>query len=191
MKTLNDLFLDEVADMYDAEHRITKALPKLIKAATCTELQEALRHHLEETEGHITKLEQVFEAFDEKARAKKCKATVGILEEGDELVSENKGSPTINAAIISAGQKVEHYEIASYGTLHAWALLLGNKEAANLIEEILDQEKAADKKLGELSDEKNREAMGDSEDEDSGKSPASRIRAGTQARAPRRSSALN
>src|SRR5450755_4392894 len=145
MKTLKDLFLDELKDMYDAEHRIIKALPKLAKAATCEKLKAAFLAHLEETKGHVTKLEQVFQSFGETAKAKKCEATVGLLKEGDEIASENKGEPTINAALISAGQKVEHYEIASYGCLHEWADLLGNKEAANLIEEILDQEKAAKK----------------------------------------------
>jgi ferritin-like metal-binding protein YciE len=159
MKTLKNLFLDELADMYDSEHRIIKALPKLIKAATCHELQEALQHHLEETEGHVTKIERVFATFDEKPKAKKCPAMTGILEEGDELVSENKKSTTINAAIISAGQKVEHYEIASYGTLHAWARLLDNEDAARLLQEILDQEKAADQTLNNLSVSKNQEAL--------------------------------
>jgi ferritin-like metal-binding protein YciE len=151
MKTLKDLFLDELADMYDAEHRIIKALPKLAKAATCENLKAAFLSHLKETEGQVTKLEKVFQAFGEKPKAKKCKATVGLLEEGDEIASNNKGEPTINAALISAGQKVEHYEIASYGCLHEWAGLLGNSKAASLIEEILDQEKAADKKLMELA----------------------------------------
>jgi ferritin-like metal-binding protein YciE len=159
MKTLKDLFLDELADMYDAENRIVKALPKLAKAATCDDLRAALESHLEETKGHVTKVERVFAAFDEKARGKKCAATVGLLEEGDEIVSDNKDEPTINAAIISAGQKVEHYEIASYGTLHAWAKLLGNTEAASLLEEILAEEKAADEKLNELAAEKNQEAL--------------------------------
>src|ERR1700733_8032659 len=145
MNTLKHLFLDELADMYDSENRITKALPKLIKAATCHELQRALENHLKETEGHVNKLERVFAAFDEKPRAKKCPAMVGLLDEGDEIVSENKKSPTINAAIISAAQKVEHYEIASYGTLREWANLLGNPDAARIIEEILDEEKNADK----------------------------------------------
>jgi ferritin-like metal-binding protein YciE len=180
-RTLRDLFLDELADMYDAEHRITKALPKMAKAVTCDNLREALLTHLKETEGQISKLEQVFEAFGEKAKAKKCKATVGLLEEGDEIVSDNKGTPTINAAVISAGQKVEHYEIASYGTLKEWAKLLGNQPAADLIEEILDQEKNADKTLGELAPEKNQEALGetaetDSADEDSEKIPARQTR---------------
>jgi ferritin-like metal-binding protein YciE len=159
MKTLKTLFLNELADMYDAEHRIIKALPKMIKTATCEKLQEALQHHLEETEGQVTQLDRVFAAFDEKPKAKKCPAMVGILSEGDDIASENKNTPAINAAIISACQKVEHYEIASYGTLRAWALLLGNEEAANLIEEILDQEKDADNTLNELAPAKNKEAL--------------------------------
>jgi ferritin-like metal-binding protein YciE len=126
MTNLKDLFLDEVADMYDAEKRIVKALPKMAKAATCDKLKEAFESHLKETEGHVTKLEQVFEAFGQKAKGKTCKATVGLLEEGDEIASDFKGSPVINAALISAGQKVEHYEIASYGCLHEWAQKLGN-----------------------------------------------------------------
>jgi ferritin-like metal-binding protein YciE len=163
--TLRDLFLDELADMYDAEHRISKALPKLAKAATSEELKTAFLTHLEETKGQITKLEQVFAAFDEKAKGKKCKATVGLLEEGDEIASDNKGEPTINAALISAGQKVEHYEIASYGCLHEWAQLLGNSKAVDLIEEILDQEKNADKKLGGLAAKLNQEALGEETEE--------------------------
>jgi len=159
MKALKNLFLNELADMYDSEHRITKALPKLIDAATCEKLQQALRHHLEETEGHVAQIEKVFAAFDEKPKAKKCPAMVGILDEGDRIVTENKKSPAINAAIISAGQKVEHYEIASYGTLRAWAELLGNEDAAILIEEILDQEKEADHVLNELAVAKNKETL--------------------------------
>jgi ferritin-like metal-binding protein YciE len=151
MKTLKDLFLAELADMYDAEHRIIKALPKLAKAATCPNLKAAFLAHLEETKGQVTKLEKVFQSFGKTAKAKKCEATVGLLKEGDEIAADNKGESTINAALISAGQKVEHYEIASYGCLHEWAGLLGNKEAAYLIEKILDEEKAANKKLMELA----------------------------------------
>jgi ferritin-like metal-binding protein YciE len=163
---LRNLFLDELADMYDAEHRITKALPKLAKAAQCDDLKQAFLSHLAETEGQISKIEQVFAAFDEKPKAKKCKATVGLLEEGDEIASENKGEITINAALVSAGQKVEHYEIASYGCLHAWATALGNTEAADLIQEILDEEKAANDKLNELSKKYNEESLGTDESED-------------------------
>jgi ferritin-like metal-binding protein YciE len=156
---LKDLFLDELADMYDAENRIVKALPKMAKAVTDDDLKAAILNHLEETKGHIEKVKQVFVAFDEKAKGKECKATVGLLEEGDEIASDNKGEPTINAAIISACQKVEHYEIASYGTLIQWAKLLDNDDAVNLLEEILDEEKAANDTLTDLAEEKNHEAL--------------------------------
>jgi len=151
MKTLKELFLDELADMYDAEHRLIKALPKMAKAATSDDLKGAFQSHLKETEGHVKKLERVFQAFGEKAKGKKCEATVGLLEEGDEIAAEFKGSPAINAALISAAQKVEHYEIASYGCLHEWAGLLGNEQAGGLLEEILAEEKAADEKLTDLA----------------------------------------
>ena len=151
MKALKDLFMDELADMYDAERRIVKALPKMAKAVTCPDLREAIQSHLKETEGHVKKLEEVFQSFDEKAKGQTCEATVGLLEEGDEIAKEFKGSPALNAALISAAQKVEHYEIASYGCLHEWAGLLGNTEAADLLEEILDEEKAANEKLTQLA----------------------------------------
>ncbi len=166
MANLKDLFLGELSDVYDAEHRIAKALPKMADAATDPDLKEALTKHLEETKGHIEKVSQVFTAFDEKAKRQECKATVGLLAEGDELASENKGEPTINAAIIAACQKVEHYEIASYGTLIEWANLLGNEDAAGLLEEILGEEEAADDKLSELANESNEQALGDEDDED-------------------------
>jgi ferritin-like metal-binding protein YciE len=167
MKTLKDLFLDELADMFDAEQRIVKALPKLAKAATCDDLKEAIQAHLKETEGHVTKLEQVFQCFDKKAKGKTCEATKGLLEEGDEIAAEFKGSQAINAALISAAQKVEHYEIASYGCLHEWAGLLGNKKAAALLEAILEEEKSADEKLTKLARAaSNDEAMDGSDAED-------------------------
>lgn len=168
-KTLKDLFLSELADIYDAEHRIVRALPKMVKAATCTHLQAALQKHLKETQGQITKLDQVFKSIGEKAKGKKCEATVGLLEEGDEIAAEFKGSPAINAALISAGQKVEHYEIASYGCLHEWAGLLGHTKAAGLLEEILNQEKAADEALTELAVSRNNEEARVSQQGDSGK----------------------
>jgi len=161
MKTLKTLFLDELADMYDAEHRITKALPKMAKAATCTRLQAAFLKHLQETEGQISKLERVFASIGEKAKGKKCEATVGLLKEGDEIAAEFKNSPAINAALIAAGQKVEHYEIASYGCLHEWAGLLGYDVAANLLNDILAQEKGANDKLTELAESGNNEKARD------------------------------
>jgi ferritin-like metal-binding protein YciE len=176
MKTLKVLFLDELADMYDAERRIVKALPKLAKAATCDKLKKAILAHLKETEGHVTKVEQIFQSFDEKARGKTCEATVGLLKEGDEIAADFKGSPAINAALISAAQKVEHYEMASYGCLHEWAGLLENEKAAGLLQEILEQEKAANETLTELARaNSNEEALsgsdGDGSEEAENKGP--------------------
>ena len=168
MKTLKNLFLDELADMYDAEQRIVKALPKMAKAATCDDLKGAIQAHLKETEGHVTKLEQVFASFDQKAKGKTCEATVGLLKEGDEIAAEFKGSPAINAALISAAQKVEHYEMASYGCLHEWAGLLGNEEAAGLLKGILGEEKAANETLTKLARaSSNEEALGESDEKQS------------------------
>ena len=163
MKALKRLFLNELADMYDSERRITQALPKLIKAATCKKLQKALRHHLAEAESHVRQIERVFAAFDAIPSARKCPAMVGLLEEGDQIVRENKKSPAINAAIISAAQKIEYYEIASYGTLRAWAGMLDNEKAANLLQKILDQEKETDHVLKDLAFSKYNEALKDVE----------------------------
>jgi ferritin-like metal-binding protein YciE len=165
MKTLENLFLDSLADMYYAENQLTKALPKMAKAATHEGLRTAFETHLIETEGHVQKLEQVFEAFGEKPKNKKCPAILGIIKEAEEIASENKKSPTINAALIFAGQKAEHYEIASYGGLRDWSKLLGNEDAANILDEILDEEKAADAKLSELAEEYCNEAAKSSDAE--------------------------
>jgi len=164
MNTLKILFLDELADIYDAEQRLVRALPKLAKAATCNHLKQVLEAHLKETQGHVTTLEKVFKAFGEKAAGKKCEATVGLLEESDEIAADFKGSPAINAALICAAQKVEHYEIASYGCLHEWAGVLGNPKSAALLKGILDEEKAADQALTELARSRsNAEALGGSD----------------------------
>lgn len=161
MKTLKDLFMDELADIYDAERRLVKALPKMAKAATSEDLKGAILSHLEETKGHVTKVEAVFECFGEKAKGKTCEATKGLIEEGDEIAADFKGSPAINAALISAAQKVEHYEVASYGCLHEWAGLLGNPDAASLLDEILEEEKAANESLTTLARaSSNDEALG-------------------------------
>lgn len=168
MKTLDDLFLDELADRYDAERRLVQALPKMAKTATCTNLQTLILSHLKETESHVKKLEKVFKSFGEKAKAKKCEATIGLLKEGSEIAADFKGSPALNAALISVAQKVEHYEIASYGCLREWAALLGNGEAAGLLQEILVQEKAANHSLSELARFKsNDEAEGECASADS------------------------
>jgi ferritin-like metal-binding protein YciE len=179
MKTLKDLFLAQVGDMYDAERRIVKALPKLAKASTCEKLKAALLAHLKETEGHVTKLEQVFESLNQKAKGRTCKTTVALLEEGGDIAVEFKGSPALNAALISAAQKVEHHEIAAYGALHEWAELLGNSRAAGLLEKILGEEKAANATLTKLAlDGSDKKALGecgcneDSENECSDRQPA-------------------
>ena len=152
MKTLEDLFLDSLADIYYAENQLTKALPKMAKAATCDKLKKAILAHLKETEGHVKKVESVFELLGKKPKSKKCPAILGIIKEANEIASENKKSPTINAALIFAAQKAEHYEIASYGGLREWARQLENEEAADLLDEILDEEKAADNKLTALAE---------------------------------------
>ena len=153
MKTLETLFLDELADVYDAENRLTRALGKMAKAATHEKLRDAFELHQSETEGHVKKLQKVFKAFGKTAKAKKCEAIVGLLKEGDEIASDNKNEPTLNAALISAAQKVEHYEIASYGCLREWAEQLGSEDAVAILGEILDEEKTADQKLTELARE--------------------------------------
>lgn len=158
MKTLENLFLDSLADMYYAEQQLVDALPTMAEAATDEDLRTAFETHLSETEGHVQKLEQVFEQFGTKAHAKKCPAIIGILKEADEIASENKKSPTINAALIYAAQKAEHYEIASYGTLREWARQLNQEQAGELINEILDEEKAADEKLTKLGPQCNESA---------------------------------
>jgi ferritin-like metal-binding protein YciE len=141
MNTLRDLCLDGLADMYYAEKQLTKALPKMAKTATHEDLRDAFESQLAETEGHMQKVEQIFEMFGEKAQTKRCPAILGIIDEAEVLISDNKKLPTINAALIFGAQKAEHYEIGSYGTLREWAKLLGREDAARLIDEILAEEK--------------------------------------------------
>ncbi len=165
MKTLRNLFLDELADMYDAERRVAKALPKMVKAATSSELKTALASHREETEGHVKTLEGVFACFDVKAKGQTCEATVGLLEEAEEIMAAYKGSPAINAALICAAQKVEHYEMATYGCLREWAGLLGNEKAAGMLQEILDDEAACNEALTKLARaDSNDDALGGTEE---------------------------
>ena len=162
MSALRETFLDELADIYDAEKQLVKALPKMAKAASHEELKEGFESHLEETENHVSRLEQVFESLGEKAKGKKCKAMQGLVEEAQEMISEDEG----DAALICAAQKVEHYEIATYGSLCSWARLLGENEAADILGETLEEEKATDEKLTEIAessinlDEKEEEAAG-------------------------------
>jgi ferritin-like metal-binding protein YciE len=151
-KTLQDLFVDELKDIYWAEKALTKAIPKMIKKATAPQLAEALSNHLEETQEQVTRLEKVFAAISKKPEAKKCEAMEGLIKEANEIIQSTKSGSVRDAGIISAGQKVEHYEIATYGTLLAFAKLLGQKQAVSLLETTLNEEKAADEKLSEIAE---------------------------------------
>ena len=150
--TLHDAFIDELRDTYDAERQLTKALPKLAKAATSPQLREAFETHLEETQGQIERLEQVFETLDEKVRGKHCDGIAGIIEEGKSIMEEDFDEATMDACLIAAGQRAEHYEMAAYGTLVAWARAMGHNGAADLLQKTLDEEKAADEKLSALAE---------------------------------------
>lgn len=150
--TLHDAFIDELKDTYDAERQLTKALAKLAKAASAPSLREAFETHLEETEAQIERLERVFESLDEKARGKHCEGIAGIIEEGKSIMEEDFDETTMDACLIAAGQRAEHYEMAAYGTLVAWARAMGHAEAADLLQETLDEEKAADEKLSSLAE---------------------------------------
>ena len=150
--TLHDAFIDELRDTYDAERQLTKALPKLAKAATSPQLRAAFTTHLEETKGQIERLEQVFESLDEKVRGKHCDGIAGIIEEGKSIMEEDFDETTMDACLIAAGQRAEHYEMAAYGTLVAWARAMGHSDAADLLQENLDEEKAADETLSTLAE---------------------------------------
>ena len=150
--TLHDAFIDELRDTYDAERQLTKALAKLAKAAAAPQLRDAFETHLEETQGQIERLEQVFERVDERVRGKHCDGIAGIIEEGKSIMEEDFDDTTMDACLIAAGQRAEHYEMAAYGTLVAWAKAMGQAEAAALLQKTLDEEKAADAKLSRLAE---------------------------------------
>jgi ferritin-like metal-binding protein YciE len=150
---LNELFIDELKDIYWAEQHLVKALPKMAKGATSADLKQAFEHHLQETENHVTRLEQIFESIGEKAKAVKCEAMAGLLKEAEELMSETeKGTEVRDVALISAAQKVEHYEIASYGTMKTLATVLNYNEAAEILNVTLEEEKNADNSLTALAE---------------------------------------
>jgi ferritin-like metal-binding protein YciE len=150
--TLHNAFVDELRDTYDAERQILKALPKMIKAAASEDLSAAFEVHLEETRTHVERLEHVFESLDEKVRGKHCDGMAGIIEEGKSIMEEDFNETTMDACLIAAAQRVEHYEMAAYGTLVAWAEAMGHSEAASLLKETLGEEKAADEKLSGIAE---------------------------------------
>jgi ferritin-like metal-binding protein YciE len=157
--SLRELYIDELKDLYSAETQIVKALPKLAKASSNPELRQAFEEHLRETSDQVARLEQIFESLDEKPTGKKCLGMEGLVKEGSEAIGEDYEDAVKDAALIGAAQRVEHYEIAGYGTVRAFAELLGESEHVSLLEETLAEEKAADEKLSELADEINSQAV--------------------------------
>jgi ferritin-like metal-binding protein YciE len=151
-KDLNDLFHDTLKDIYYAEKQILKALPKMAKAANSDDLRAAFEKHHGETEGQVERLEQIFELLDKPARGKTCDAIQGILDEGKEIMDEYKGTEALDAGMLAAAQAVEHYEISRYGTLKQWAIQLGMKDAARLLDQTLQQEKKTDESLTSLAE---------------------------------------
>lgn len=149
---LHKLFLEQLGDIYDAEQQLTKALPKMAKAAESDELREAIESHLEETEEHVSRLEQVAQSLDEKLKSETCQAMKGLIKEAEEIMKQQKGTSANDAAIIAAAQKVEHYEIATYGTLATWAEQMGHDEATRLLRETEEEESAADEKLTSVAE---------------------------------------
>jgi ferritin-like metal-binding protein YciE len=167
MENLRELYIDELKDLYSAEKQLVKALPKMAKNATNPELRQAFEDHLEETEGHVERLEQIFETLESSPRGKKCVGMEGLIEEAKELLEEDAQEDVLDAGLISKAQHVEHYEIAGYGTVRTYAMILGEDEHARLLQETLEEEKKADKLLTQLAEASiNIEAAAAEEDEE-------------------------
>jgi ferritin-like metal-binding protein YciE len=167
-EALRDLYIDELRDIYNAETQLLKALPKMAKAATSEQLRSGFEKHLEQTRGHVSRLEQIFEDLDEKPSGKKCAGMEGLVKEGGEMIKNDFEGEVKDAGLIGAAQRVEHYEIAAYGTVRAFAELLGDRNAVDLLGQTLEEEKETDRKLTQLASEINVEANqseGTSEDE--------------------------
>ena len=150
---LHDAFLDELHDAYDAEKQLTKALPKLARASSSPQLRAAFETHLKETRGHVRRLEQVFDSLGEQVRGKHCDGIAGIIEEGKSAMEESFDDATMDACLIGSGRRAEHYEMAAYSTMIGWARAMGHSDAVTLLEEILDEERAADEKLSGLAED--------------------------------------
>lgn len=163
--SLRELYIDELRDLYSAENQLVKALPKMAKASSNEQLREAFEEHLQQTEEHVSRLEQIFEQLDEKPTGKKCMGMEGLVKEGAETIGEDYSEEVMDAAVIGAAQRVEHYEIAAYGTVRELAKLLSEDDHVSLIEETLEEEKQADQKLTELSQEINEAAAQGAEEE--------------------------
>jgi ferritin-like metal-binding protein YciE len=158
MESLRDLFINELKDLYSAENQILKALPKMIKKASSKELKSGFEQHLKQTQGHVERLDKIFEELDESPKGKKCKGMEGIIADGKELMEEEAEPEVMDAGLIGAAQHVEHYEIAGYGCVRTYAELMGEDDIANLLQQTLDEEKATDEKLNQLAQNINVEA---------------------------------
>ena len=166
-QALKELYIDELKDIYNAESQLVKALPKMAKAANSGELRTGFEQHLEQTRGHVERLEQIFKELGEKPSGKKCKGMEGLVAEGQEMMGEDFEDDVMDAALISAAQRVEHYEIAAYGTVRTYAELLGEDTAVQLLEQTLEEEKETDQKLTDMASEINVKAMGEGSEEGS------------------------
>jgi ferritin-like metal-binding protein YciE len=166
MDTLRDLYIDELKDLYSAEKQLVRALSKMAKNASDEDLKEAFSNHLTETEGHVERLEQIFEGLGASPRGKKCVGMEGLIEEANELLEEDAEEDVIDAGLISKAQHVEHYEMAGYGTVRTYAQMLGEEDAAQLLQQTLDEEKEADQLLSQLAEAINVTAAGEDESED-------------------------
>jgi ferritin-like metal-binding protein YciE len=161
---LKELYIDELKDLYNAENQLVKALPKMAKAASSEELRSGFEEHLEQTKGHVQRLEQIFEALGESPKGKKCKGMEGLIEEGSEMIDEDFEGNVKDSGLIGAAQRVEHYEIAGYGTVRALAETLGESEHVSLLEQTLEEEKETDEKLTKLAEQINADANGSAEE---------------------------
>ena len=151
VKSLKELYMEELRDVYDAENQIVKALPKMIKSTSEPKLRQAFESHVEETRGHVQRLEQIFTGLGEPAKAENCDGIRGILDEGEKTIGEGEQGAVLDAGLIAGAQRVEHYEMAAYGSLKTWATQLGENQAAQLLEETLNEEKKADEKLSQIA----------------------------------------
>ena len=177
INSLRELYIDQLRDLYDAENQLIKALPKMAQGATSDELREGIEEHLGQTKNQAQRLEQIFEQLGEKPKGEKCKGMEGIIKEGSETLEKDMDDDTMDAAIIAAAQRVEHYEIAGYGTARTYANLLGENEAAELLQETLEEEKETDQKLTQLAEEINvqaTEGSGEEGEQDKGRPSAAR-----------------
>jgi ferritin-like metal-binding protein YciE len=184
-QALKELYIDELKDIYNAENQLVKALPKMAKAANSEELRTGFEEHLEQTRGHVQRLEQIFKELGEKPSGKKCKGMEGLVAEGQEMMGEEFEDDLMDAALISAAQRVEHYEIAAYGTVRTYAELLGEDTAAQLLEQTLEEEKETDQKLTDMAGEINVKALGEGSEEGSSEEEEEEAPARKKARSAR------